>query len=594
MVPAFLDVTASALGQRWVGRLDAAGDNAARAMVQTGGYDDALARVLAGRGIKPEAAEGFLHPKLRDLMPDPLLLQDMQGAVTRLAEAIERRECVAIFGDYDVDGACSTALMAEYLQAMDCPCLIYIPDRIFEGYGPNAEAIETLRQDGAQLLVTVDCGTMSHEVLAGALASGLPAIVLDHHQAPEVLPPALVVNPNRQDDVSGLTYLCAAGVVHLTLVALQRELGRRGWFTGGRAQPDLMAALDMVALATVADIAALVGLNRAYVRRGLEVMAQRQRVGLAALADAARLQGPPRASHLGFALGPRINAGGRIGDAALGARLLLERDPLEAARMAGELDRLNEERRKIETATLDEAQAEAEAAQGGADLPAVIVTAADDWHPGVVGLVASRLRETFQRPAFAIAYRGATGTGSGRSVPGIDLGRTVREAVDAGLLVRGGGHAMAAGLTIKRDQLGAFRAWLERRFAGKMQQLRAEARFEIDAALAAGGLTPALAQALEAAGPFGAGNPEPVFALADHYVVDALVLKDQHVKLRLRGPDRSMVDAIAFRAYGRPLGNALLAARGARLHVAGTLMHDSWLGRARVQLRIIDCASVET
>ena len=593
MVPAFLDVTSSALGLHWIGRLDAAGDNAARAMVQTHGYGDALARVLAGRGVTPEAAEGFLHPRLRDLMPDPLQLQDMQAAVDRLADAIQSHECVAIFGDYDVDGACSAALLAEYLHAMGCPFLLYIPDRIFEGYGPNAEAIEKLRMDGAQLLVTVDCGTMSHDVLAGASANGLAAIVLDHHQAPESLPLAIVVNPNRQDDVSGLGYLCAAGVVHLTLVALQRELGRRGWFSDGRAQQDLIAALDLVALATVADVAALIGLNRAYVQRGLEVMAQRQRVGLAALADVARLHGRLRASQLGFALGPRINAGGRIGDAALGARLLLEQDALEAARIAQELDRLNDERRKIETATLDEAQAEAEAAQGEAALPAVIVTAADSWHPGVVGLVASRLRETFQRPAFAIAFQGATGTGSGRSVPGIDLGRTVREAVDAGLLVKGGGHAMAAGLTIKRDQLGAFRAWLERRLSGKMSQVRAEARFEIDAAVAAGGLTPELAQEIEAAGPFGAGNPEPVFVLADHYVVDALVLKDQHVKLRLRGPDRSMAEAIAFRAYGRPLGTALLAARGQRLHVAGSLMHEIWQGRARVNLRIVDCASAE-
>ena len=593
MLPAFLDVTSSALGLRWIGRLDAAGENAARAMVQTLGYGDALARVLAGRGVKVEAAEGFLHPKLRDLMPDPLGLQDMGAAATRLADAIERRECVAIFGDYDVDGACSAALLAEYLQAMDCPWLLHIPDRIFEGYGPNAEAIENLRRDGAQLLVTVDCGTMSHEVLAGAAELGLAAIVLDHHQAPEILPQGIVVNPNRQDDVSGLGYLCAAGVVHLALVALQRELGQRGWFETGRPQADLMVVLDLVALATVADVAALVGLNRAYVRRGLEVMALRQRIGLNALLDVARLHGRVRASHLGFGLGPRINAGGRIGDAGLGARLLLEHDPIEAGRIAAELDRLNDERRKIEAVTVDQAQAEAEASHGGAALPAVIVTAAENWHPGVVGLVASRLRETFQRPAFAIAFQGATGTGSGRSVPGVDLGRTVREGVDAGLLVKGGGHAMAAGLTIKRDQMGAFRAWLERRLAGKLEQLRAAAAFEIDAALSAGGLNPALAQSLEAAGPFGAGNPEPMFALADHYVVDALVLKEQHIKLRLRGPDRSVVDAIAFRAYGRPLGSALLAARGQRLHVAGTLMHEVWQGRERVQLRIVDCASAE-
>lgn len=594
MVTAFLDVTTSALGQRWIGRLDAAAENAARAMVQTLGLGDALARVLAGRGVKPDEAETYLHPKLRDLMPDPLKLQDMQAAVARLADAIELHECVAIFGDYDVDGACSAALLAEYLQAMGCPWLLHIPDRIFEGYGPNAESIEKLRRDGAQLLVTVDCGTMSHEVLAGSAAVGLSAIVLDHHQAPETLPEAIVVNPNRQDDVSNLGYLCAAGVVHLTLVALQRELGQRGWFENARPQPDLIAALDLVALATVADVAALVGLNRAYVRRGLEVMAQRRRVGLSALLDVARLHGRVRASHLGFGLGPRINAGGRIGDAGLGARLLLEQDPIEAERIAAELDRLNDERRKIEAATVDEAQAEAEAAQGGADLPAVIVTAADTWHPGVVGLVASRLRETFQRPAFAIAFQGATGTGSGRSIPGVDLGRTVRDGVEAGLLVKGGGHAMAAGLTIKRDQMGAFRAWLERRLAGKMGQLREAAAFAIDAALSAGALTPALAQGLEAAGPFGAGNPEPVFVLADHYVIDALVLKEQHIKLRLRGPDRSVIDAIAFRAYGKPLGAALVAARGMRLHVAGTLMHETWQGRERVQLRIVDCASAET
>ena len=416
----FLDVAQSALGRPWRPRLDIAGEQRALAIVQRHGLSDILARVLAGRGIGIDEASAYLDPTIRELMPDPSSLQDMDAAVERLVRAVTQKETVAIFGDYDVDGACSAALLASFLDGCGVPRLVRIPDRIFEGYGPNAEAIKELRAAGASLLVTVDCGTTSHEVLAGAKALGLDVIVLDHHQAPENLPDALVVNPNRQDDLSGLGPLCAAGVVFMALVGLNRALRGLGFWTASRPAPDLLQDLDLVALATVADVAPLTGLNRAFVVKGLAVLRGRGRRGLAALMDVARLVGPPQAWHLGFLLGPRINAGGRIGDAALGAKLLLTEDASEAQEIAGELDRLNHERRAIELATVEAAQAEADMALGQSGQGAAVVVAGEDWSPGIVGLVASRLKEKFQRPAFAIALAGKTGTGSGRSIAGVD------------------------------------------------------------------------------------------------------------------------------------------------------------------------------
>ena len=586
----FLNVESSALARPWRDRLDLAATGQAEAMVQLHGIPDIVARVMAGRGVKAEQAQAFLDPRLRDLMPDPLTLRDMEPALERLADAIQSGQTIAIFGDYDVDGACSAALLAQYAQAADCPFIIHIPDRIFEGYGPNIAAIDALRKAGAQLLVTVDCGTTSLAPLAHARALGLDTIVLDHHQAPQELPDAVVVNPNRQDDLSGLGQLCAAGVVHLTLVGLHRLLRARGFWTAERPGPDLMQALDLVALATVADVAPLTGLNRAYVKRGLEAMRLRGRPGLRALMDVAGADGPARPYHLGFLIGPRINAGGRIGDAALGAKLLMIEDEAEAKAIAAELDRLNRERRQIEGDTLELAHAEALASLGLADAGSVVITQGQGWHPGVVGLVASRLRESFGRPAFAIAFNGATGTGSGRSIPGVDLGRAVREAVEQGLLLKGGGHAMAAGITVHRDKLGAFRAWIEERVAHRVALARADDSLLVDAALTAGGAKPELMELLERAGPYGAGNPEPVFAFPAHRITHVLEVGAGHLKVKAAAPDRSPLEAIAFRAAGTVLGKTLLEGRGEALHLAGTLSLDHWGGRARVQLRILDCA----
>lgn len=589
----FLDVERSLTGRRWRDRLDEAARAQALAMVQAHGIDDVVARVLAARGVAPADVAAFLDPKLRTLLPEPFTLAGMEAAVARLADAIARRETVAVFGDYDVDGACASALLCDILDRCGVPRHLHIPDRLVEGYGPNVDAIRALAAKGATLLVTVDCGTTSHEPFAEASRLGMDVVVLDHHQAPEQLPEAAlaVVNPNRQDDLSGLGALCAAGVVFVTLVALNRELRKRG-FWGRDGEPDLIAALDLVALATVADVVPLVGLNRAFVRQGLSVMRRRARVGLRALADVARLDGPVRPYDLGFLIGPRINAGGRIGDAALGARLLLTQDEMEAGRIAVELDRLNEERQAAEQAMVAEGEALA-LAQFGLDEEggAVAVVGSPDWHPGIVGLVASRLKERFQRPVFALAL-GPDGlaTGSARSVPGADVGKAVAGAVAAGIAVKGGGHAMAAGVTLPADRLETFRGFVEDRLAEAVAVHRADRALAIDAAVTAGGARPALVEGIEQAGPFGSGHPEPVFVLAAHRLVDVAEVGRGHVRVRLKAGDGQVVDAIAFRCADQPLGQALRAARGEAVHAAGTLSINRWNGGERVQMRIMDLA----
>ncbi|WP_262268657.1 single-stranded-DNA-specific exonuclease RecJ [Microvirga yunnanensis] len=592
---AFLGVTSSALGRTWVERCDAAQGTIALAIAQTHGLPDVLSRVLAGRGVGLHDTDGFLNPRLRDLMPDPHKLTDMEAAASRLADAVLRTEKVAIFGDYDVDGACSAALLAEYLRACGLDYAIHIPDRITEGYGPNVDAIRALKQQGADILVTVDCGTASIEPLAEARRLGLDPIVLDHHQAPEQLPDALaIVNPNRQDDLSGLGHLCAAGVVFLFLVALNRILRLRGFFQG-RPEPDLMGSLDLVALATVADVVPLIGLNRAFVRQGLAIMKSRRRVGLAALLDTAGLAGAPESWHLGYLVGPRINAGGRIGDAALGSRLLLTEDPVQAGRLAAELDRLNRERQAIEVVAVAEAEAQAlMALERMPDLP-VLVTASAEWHPGVVGLISARTKERFRRPAFAFTLNpDGTATGSGRSVPGVDLGHAVRAAVDAGLAIKGGGHTMAAGVTIQAVDLDRFLAYVTERLTDPVSTMRLRDNFAIDATLTAGGAQPGVVTALERAGPFGQGQPEPVFAFPQHRLVEAReVGSGGHMRVKLRGGDGSIIGGIAFRAAGQPLGNALSQAIGNTLHVAGTLSIDRWGGNEKVEVRIMDAARPE-
>ncbi|MGQ7793497.1 single-stranded-DNA-specific exonuclease RecJ [Faunimonas sp. B44] len=589
----FLGVSRSAAGREWRSRLDQAGEAQAASIVQRHGTPELVARVLAGRGLDCERVPGFLDPSLRHDMPDPSTLADMDAAAARIADAAERSEPVAIFGDYDVDGATSSALLHCLLGELGITARIYIPDRIFEGYGPNPAAIETLAGEGARLIVCVDCGSTSFDSLETAARLGTDVVVVDHHQVGVSLPPAVaIVNPNRQDDVSGQGHLAAVGVAFLVAVAVVRELRRRGFFAA-RREPDLLALLDLVALGTVCDVVPLTGLNRAFVTKGLIALRRNGRVGLKALAEAARLKRPTETSHLGFLLGPRINAGGRIGDAALGARLLTCVDAAEAAAIAETLERLNAERQAIEHAAVEAAVAEAEADIGFGPGPSVVTVSAPDWHPGVVGLVASRLKDRFERPALAVTFEGTggRGTGSGRSITGVDLGAAVRAAVEAGLLVKGGGHAMAAGLTVESERLADLRAFLEERLAGAVAAAREDRPMLIDGALTESGATLALIDALERAGPYGPGHPSPVFAFPAHRVVYAERAGADHVRVRLSAGTGGTLKAVAFRAADAPLGRALLEGRGRPLHVAGTLCLDHWQGAAAPQLRILDVAT---
>jgi len=592
---AFLGVTRSATGKLWRDRLDARGAAQALAIVQRYQLPEMLARIIAGRGIDIDAVEDFLDPTIRKLLPDPSTVTQMEAAAKRIADAAVRGEKIAIFGDYDVDGATSAALLAWHLRHCGLDPLIHIPDRIFEGYGPNVEAIRSLSARGAKLLVTVDCGTTSIEPLAEARKLGMDVVVIDHHQCGDELPVVnAIVNPNRPDDLSGLGHLAAVGLVFVTLVAVNRELRVRNFWTPERPEPNLLDMLHHVALGTVADVAPLLGLNRAFVAKGLIAMRRRDHIGHTALMDVARLNGPPEAWHLGFMLGPRINAGGRIGQADLGVKLLLEGDVSEAARIAAELDRLNVERRLIEQAAEQQAEAEALASLGLEDKGSVIVTASEGWHPGVVGLVASRLKEKFSRPAFAVALEpGGIGTGSGRSIAGVDLGKAVRSAVAEGLLMKGGGHAMAAGVTLKKDRLAEFRAYLEQTLAADVAKARHVDELFIDGAVSARAVTTDFVGTLNRAGPFGTGNPEPMIALPSHQLVYADEVGGAHLRVRLKSGDGAMVNGIAFRSVGQKLGNALTDNRGQVVHVAGSLSIDRWQGAERVQLRISDVAVPE-
>jgi single-stranded-DNA-specific exonuclease len=588
---AFLGVEQSACGRMWRDRLDESGAARALAIAQRHNIPELLARIVAGRGIEVDQVAAFLDPSIRALMPDPHVLTGMQEAAGRIADAVIAQEDISIFGDYDVDGATATALLARFLRAAGIESGIYIPDRLFEGYGPNVEAIRTLAQRGAKLLITVDCGTTSMEPIAEARRLGLDVVVIDHHQADQQLPAAIVVNPNRLDDLSKLGHLAAVGLVFLVIVAVNRVLRLRGFWTELRPQPDLLALLDFVALGTVADVVPLKGINRAFVAKGLIAMRRRDNPGLTALMDAARLSGPPEPWHLGFMLGPRINAGGRIGRADLGARLLMEDDPVETARIAAELDRLNRERQAIELEMLADAEAEAMASLGLEEKGAVVVTASEGWHPGVVGLVAARLKEKFGRPAFAIALdANGIGTGSGRSIPGVDLGRAVRRAVTEGLLLKGGGHAMAAGVTLAKEALGTFRAYLESTLGAAVESARRDDALLVDGAVSGAGVNAELIAMIGRAGPYGAGHPEPILALPAHTLVYAEEVGQGHIRARLRAADGAIVNAMAFRAVRQKLGQALLQNRGQPLHVAGTVCLDRWNGVERVQFRICDVA----
>ena len=587
---AFLGVEKSVLDNRWVSRLDQAGQNRALAMSQMHGLPDLIARVLAGRGVTVDEAVEFLDPTIRSLMPDPYKLTDCERAAKRIAAAIRDGEPVAIFGDYDVDGAASSALMYRFLTHFGVKAHIYIPDRIFEGYGPNPTAINQLIDNGANLIVTVDCGSTSHEALAAAADRNIDVVVIDHHQVTHELPPChSLVNPNREDDLSGLGHLCAAGVVFMVLVATLRLLREAG--DKRILAIDLLQWLDIVALATVCDVVPLKGLNRAYVVKGLVAARHQSNAGLAALFRKAGLAGPVTPYHFGFLIGPRINAGGRIGDAALGSRLLTLDDAVEAEAIAQRLDELNRERQAMEAIMLQEAEAESLAEYGDGEGASVIVTAHEKWHPGIVGLIAARLKERFKRPAFAIAFDpSGRGTGSGRSINGFDMGRMVRAAVDEGLLVKGGGHAMAAGLTVERGKLGLLRAFFTEKAQKTVSALVANETLKIDGAIAASGATIELIDRLETAGPYGSGHSQPVFAVPAHRVRDSRLVGERHVKVTLEAMDGARLDGIAFRAAETPLGNLLLNSRGANLHVAGSLGAEHYQGSRRIQLRISDGA----
>jgi len=590
MTRAFLNVERSATGRRWLARLE--DGRLAEAISQRHELPDILGRVLAARGVGIDEADAFLNPTLRSLMPQPSALRDMEKGAARLADAVMAGECVGAISDYDVDGVSSAALLQLFLRAVGHDCIIHIPDRLTEGYGPSQRAVAALKEKGASLLVTLDCGVMAHDPLAHAADLGLATIIVDHHQAGEDLPEAhAVINPNRQDDLSGLGYLCAAGLTLIFIAAVNRQLRQRGWYGEARPEPNMLQWLELVALATVCDVVPLKGLNRAYVGQGLKIMARRENIGLAALADVARLKRKPDVYALGFLLGPRLNAAGRIGNAALALKLLTTRDRGEAAIAAQELERLNRERQAIEIAVVDQAVMQAEAMLGKEQRQPVIVVARQGWHPGVVGLAAARLKERFNLPSFVLAEDGALAAGSGRSIAGVDLGRAVREALEAGLIDKGGGHAMAAGLTLALDRLGDFRAFMEQRLAAEVAKA-ADRSLRIDAALSAGGATLDLIELLEQAGPYGTGHPAPVFAFPAHRVVYADPAGTDHIRLTLAADDGKRIKAVAFRAMGTELGELLLRERKFPLHFAGRLTVDDWNGGRSPSLHIEDVAAV--
>ncbi|MBL44402.1 MAG: single-stranded-DNA-specific exonuclease RecJ [Sphingomonadaceae bacterium] len=557
----------------------------------TPGLDDDIVRqLLLSRGVAAEDIERHRNPTLRNFLPDPSLFRDMDVAADRIAQAVIAGERITIYGDYDVDGATSSALLIRLLRELGVEADYYIPDRLLEGYGPSGEALVKLGQAGSSLIVTVDCGAMAHEALGMAHEAGIDVIVVDHHKCAADLPKTVaLVNPNRldeEDEAAAHGHLAAVGVAFLLAIALVRTLRERGFFTA-RKEPDLLALLDVVALGTVADVAALHGLNRAFVSQGLKVMAKRDNIGMSALIDASRLKRAPACSDLGFALGPRINAGGRVGESTLGVRLLTTQDPEEAREIAAQLSALNEERRAIE-AEVQEAAEEQLAAQHNR---AVHLVAGEGWHPGVIGIVAGRIKEKTGKPSLVVALDGDTGKGSGRSIAGVDLGAAIIRARDEGLLVAGGGHAMAAGLTVAADQVEALADWLDRMLEGQVARASAERAMALDLAVAPGGLTPELVHALEEAGPYGVGWPGPRVAVGPVRLVKCDIVGTDHVRLIAAGEDGKSFKGIAFRAAESDMGQALLhGSRGRRLWLAGRVKIDDWGNRPQAELHLEDAA----
>jgi single-stranded-DNA-specific exonuclease len=590
--PAFLGVEKSARGRRWVSRLH--DERMAAAISQQLELPEILGRVLAARGTTFTEAEAFLNPTIRTLMPQPSAFRDMERGAARLADAIQTGEKISIISDYDVDGVSSAAIMVRFLRAVGRDARVHIPDRLSEGYGPSERAVGQLQEAGTDVLLTLDCGVLSHDPLARAAEMGMTTIILDHHQASEQLPEAFaVINPNRQDDVSGQGHLCAAGVVMIFIATVNRKLRELKYYTATQPEPNMLQWLELVALATVCDVVPLKGLNRAYVTQGLKIMARRENAGIAALSDVAGVKRRPDVTALGFMLGPRINAAGRIGHANEALELLLTDDRGEAARLAHQLDDLNRKRQVIELRVVEEAVAMAEAELGRERKPQVIVAAADGWHPGVVGLVAARLKERFNIPAFALAMDKQSGkaVGSGRSIPGVDLGRAVRMALDDGVIIKGGGHAMAAGITVSIEKLATFRAYLDEQLSKQVEAVR-DPDFAVDGALTATAATLDLIELLEQAGPYGSGQPNPVFAFPAHRIIYADVAGTDHIRCNLVAADGTRLKAIAFRALGTELGELLLSERQFPIHVAGRLVADEWGSKRVPSLHIEDAAPI--
>jgi single-stranded-DNA-specific exonuclease len=588
---AVLDVARSLLDKKWV--FTPTDERLSVAMAQAHGLPLIVTRLLAARGIGMDGVSGFMNPTLREQMPDPYVLRDMDRAAARIADAIEKGESVAVFGDYDVDGATSSALLKRFFNALGLPLAVYIPDRIKEGYGPNAAALQTLRDQGADLLVTVDCGITAYDAIAAGTAAGLDIVILDHHRAEPALPDAhAVVNPNRIDDNSGLGHMAAVGVTFLAIVAVNRLLRQRGFYNDKKPEPHILKWLDIVALGTVCDVVPLTGINRAFVAQGLKVMAMRQNPGLVALGDIAGVSSEAGTFHAGFVYGPRVNAGGRVGEAALGWRLLSTEDPLEARVLASKLHDYNTERKAIEDGVLAEAL-DMVAARGAND-DHVIMVAGEGWHPGVIGIVAARLKEKYNRPACVIAFDdNGIGKASGRSAGSIDLGAAIIAAKQNDILIAGGGHKMAAGFTVARARFAELTDFVNAHVSAQMDGAVVQPELRVDHVLSVSSLAIEMAEKIASLGPYGAGHAEPRFVLSAVKIIKPTVVGEKHVSCFLQDTaGGGSVKAIAFRAMDTALGEALLKSGGTSLHLAGHVTINNWQGRQSVNFQIVDAAKI--
>jgi single-stranded-DNA-specific exonuclease len=587
LAPKVLDYT-SVKGAFW--QLREVDERTALTFAQKTELPEILSRILIARGVKLEDVDDFLAPTLKKFLPDPFALLDMDKAAERLADAVVKGEEIAVYGDYDVDGATSSSLLKRFFRELDNEPIIYIPDRIKEGYGPNTEALLELRKHGVDVCITVDCGTLSFEPLAQAKKAGMDMVVIDHHLGAETLPDAYaIVNPNRLDETSDQRHMAAVGVTFLLAVAVNSKLRERGWFKDRKA-PDLLHLLDIVALGTICDVVPLIGANRAFVSQGLKVMKARKNIGISALTDIANIEEAPNAYHLGFLLGPRINAGGRVGKSDLGARLLSTEDIDEAYDLSQQLDKLNAERRAIEVMVLENAVAQIETK--GVD-SSVLFAIGENWHPGVVGIVASRVTERFNRPSAVISIKDGIGKASARSVNGVDLGSAIVSANQAGLLISGGGHAMAAGFTVEESKINELFNFLNERFSQNIDAYSVR-KIKLDGHLSIDAVTPELASLIKQVEPFGTSNPEPRFIFANVFVIQADIVGADHIKCILgsdnTGSTGRTIKAMAFRSLETPIGKMLLASRGQKINIAGRIKSSNWQGVERVELIIDDIA----